>query len=55
LKLLDGDYPFADSFDLIFCRNVKIYFDRPTQETLVHQLAAKLLPGGHLLVATRKV
>ena len=50
LNLLDGDYPFADSFDLIFCRNVMIYFDRPTQEALVRQLTAKLLPGGHLLV-----
>ncbi|HEX4350753.1 MAG TPA: protein-glutamate O-methyltransferase [Verrucomicrobiae bacterium] len=50
LNLLDGNYPFARTFDLIFCRNVMIYFDRPTQETLVRQLAEKLVPGGHLLV-----
>ena len=50
LNLLDGDYPFPWPFDLIFCRNVMIYFDRPTQETLVRQLAEKLVPGGHLLV-----
>ena len=50
LNLLDGTYPFAWPFDLILCRNVMIYFDRPTQETLVRQLTAKLVPGGHLLV-----
>jgi len=50
LNLLDGHYPFTRPFDLIFCRNVMIYFDRPTQETLVRQLAEKLVPGGHLLV-----
>jgi chemotaxis protein methyltransferase CheR len=50
LNLLEGNYPFAQPFDLIFCRNVMIYFDRPTQETLVRQLAGKLIPGGHLLV-----
>ena len=50
LNLLDGDYPFPMPFDLIFCRNVMIYFDRPTQETLVRLLAEQLLPGGHLLV-----
>lgn len=50
LNLLDAGYPFDRPFDLIFCRNVMIYFDRPTQETLVRQLSEKLLPGGHLLV-----
>jgi chemotaxis protein methyltransferase CheR len=50
LNLLDGHYPFAEPFDLIFCRNVMIYFDRPTQETLVRLLAEKLVPGSHLLV-----
>ena len=50
LNLLDGNYPFDRPFDLIFCRNVMIYFDRPTQEILVRQLAEKLTPGGHLLV-----
>jgi chemotaxis protein methyltransferase CheR len=50
LNLLDGNYPFSRPFDLIFCRNVMIYFDRPTQETLVRLLAEKLVPGGHLFV-----
>jgi chemotaxis protein methyltransferase CheR len=50
LNLLAGAYPFAWKFDLILCRNVMIYFDRPTQETLVQQLASHLVPGGFLLV-----
>jgi len=50
LNLLEGNYPFMRPFDIIFCRNVMIYFDRPTQETLVRLLTEKLAPGGHLLV-----
>jgi chemotaxis protein methyltransferase CheR len=37
-------------FPVIFCRNVMIYFDRPTQEALVNRLAGCLEPGGYLLV-----
>jgi chemotaxis protein methyltransferase CheR len=50
LNLLQRDYPFAQRFDLILCRNVMIYFDRPTQETLIGKLTGQLEPGGHLLV-----
>ncbi len=35
---------------MIFCRNVIIYFDRPTQERIVQKLAAQLLPGGYAFV-----
>ena len=35
-------------FDAIFCRNVMIYFDRPTQEAVVQRLASLLVPGGWL-------
>src|SRR5439155_13820995 len=38
------------SFPAIFCRNVMIYFDRPTQERVVQGLAACLEPGGYLFV-----
>jgi chemotaxis protein methyltransferase CheR len=38
------------AFPLIFCRNVMIYFDRPTREGLVRRLAANLHPGGWLFV-----
>ena len=50
LNLLQDNYPFARPFDVIFCRNVMIYFDRPTQESLVGYLAERLVPGGYLMV-----
>lgn len=50
LNLLDGDPPFREPFHVIFCRNVMIYFDRPTQEELVNKLTRRLVPGGYLLV-----
>jgi chemotaxis protein methyltransferase CheR len=50
LNLLEGDSPLNEQFHVIFCRNVMIYFDRPTQEELVNRLSRRLLPGGYLLV-----
>lgn len=49
LNLL-GEYSFQDTFEIIFCRNVMIYFDRPTQEQLVNRLCHHLAPGGYLLI-----
>ena len=40
----------APPYDLIVCRNVVIYFDRPMQERLFSQFAAALAPGGVLLL-----
>jgi chemotaxis protein methyltransferase CheR len=37
-------------FPIIFCRNVMIYFDKPTQEDLVNRLAECVEPGGYLLI-----
>jgi chemotaxis protein methyltransferase CheR len=37
-------------FDVIFCRNVMIYFDKPTQEGLVGRFREHLSPGGWLLI-----
>jgi len=37
-------------FPVIFCRNVMIYFDKPTQQELVRRLAGRLEPGGYLLI-----
>jgi chemotaxis protein methyltransferase CheR len=50
LNLLEGQPPFTEPFQIIFCRNVMIYFDRATQEELVNRLKARLVPGGYLLV-----
>jgi chemotaxis protein methyltransferase CheR len=50
LNLLEGQPPFTEPFQVIFCRNVMIYFDRPTQEELVDRLTRRLVPGGYLFV-----
>lgn len=42
--------PGPDKYDLILCRNVMIYFDRPSREKLIGQLEHCLNPGGYLLV-----
>jgi len=50
LNLLEGEPPFRGPFQLIFCRNVMIYFDRATQEELIQRLTQRLVPGGYLFV-----
>ncbi len=45
-----GAYPIDRDVDLVFCRNVLIYFDKPTQKAVVARLAAHLRPGGYLIV-----
>lgn len=50
LNLLDATVPYTQPFQVIFCRNVMIYFDRPTQEELVNRLSRLLVPGGYLMV-----
>ena len=44
------DWPFSGQFDVIFCRNVMIYFDLPTNQGLVERFARQLVPGGHLYI-----
>ncbi|MEJ5187422.1 MAG: protein-glutamate O-methyltransferase CheR [Candidatus Geothermincolales bacterium] len=49
LNLADP-WPMKGPFQVIFCRNVMIYFDRDTQEELVHRFHDYLAPGGYFFV-----
>lgn len=49
LNLL-GPWPFKGQFDVIFCRNVMIYFDAPTKSTLIDRFIQQLKPGGWLYI-----
>jgi chemotaxis protein methyltransferase CheR len=43
-------WPFKGLFDVIFCRNVMIYFDTPTKTNLVERFTQQLKPGGWLYI-----
>ena len=49
LNLMD-EWPMRGLFDVIFCRNVMIYFDKQTQEKLVKRFWSQLRAGGYLMV-----
>ncbi|WP_439638877.1 CheR family methyltransferase [Nevskia sp.] len=46
LNLLDARYPMKGPFDALFCRNVMIYFDKPTQRDILLKMAPLLSPDG---------
>ncbi|MCD0505217.1 CheR family methyltransferase [Bordetella petrii] len=48
LNLLSPTWPIAERFDAIFCRNVMIYFDKPTQAGILKRFVPLLKPGGLL-------
>jgi chemotaxis protein methyltransferase CheR len=50
LNLNDEKYPVDGQFDLIFCRNVLIYFNRETKAAVVNRLAQHLSPTGLLFL-----
>ncbi|MBA3015653.1 MAG: protein-glutamate O-methyltransferase CheR [Proteobacteria bacterium] len=47
---LMGEFPWREEMDVIFCRNVMIYFDRQTQEKLVGKFYDCLARGGYLFI-----
>lgn len=50
LNLLQDEYPMKKQFDIIFCRNVIIYFDRETQAKLFNNFYRYLKDDGYLLI-----
>ena len=50
INLMDDQFPIKTPLDLIFCRNVMIYFDRPTQQTRINKFHRYLKPGGCLFI-----
>ncbi|HAS46724.1 MAG TPA: chemotaxis protein CheR [Microscillaceae bacterium] len=50
LNLMDAYYNVPRGFDIIFCRNVLIYFDRKTQKEVISKLLLKLKSGGYLFL-----
>jgi chemotaxis protein methyltransferase CheR len=50
LNFMDGDFGFREHMDIIFCRNVIIYFDKPTQEKLLNRFCDYLSPDGYIFM-----
>ena len=50
VNLIRDDWPFKESFDVVFCRNVMIYFDAATQRRVLEKIHRVLKPGGLLFV-----
>lgn len=50
INLLDKPYPIQEKMDLIFCRNVIIYFDKPTQAKIFAEMEKILVPQGILII-----
>ena len=50
VNLIRNDWPFREPFDVVFCRNVMIYFDAPTQRQVLERIHRVMRPGGLLFV-----
>ncbi len=50
LNFMDSHYSVEREFDIIFCRNVLIYFDRETQQEVICKLASKLKHDGYFFL-----
>lgn len=50
LNLMKSNYPVGQKFDIIFCRNVLIYFDQPTQEKVINKLCSRLKTNGYFFL-----
>lgn len=54
-NLMNPKIPFRSKFDIIFCRNVMLYFDGQSRMRLVHRLTKKLCTGGYLYVGAAEI
>jgi len=50
VNLVKDGWPFQENFDIVFCRNVMIYFDAPTQRSVLERIHRVMAPGGLLFV-----
>jgi chemotaxis protein methyltransferase CheR len=50
MNFMDSVYVTDTMFDIVFCRNVLIYFDRKTQEEVINKLCTRLKPGGYFFL-----
>jgi chemotaxis protein methyltransferase CheR len=50
LNFMEGDFGMREPMDIIFCRNVIIYFDRNMQEKLLKRFCNHLIPGGYVFM-----
>lgn len=50
LNLMDAEYPVDTDYDVVFCRNILIYFEPPVQQEVLLRLCRHLRPGGFLFL-----
>lgn len=50
VNLITNAWPFNNIFDIVFCRNVMIYFDNSTQRQVLERIHRVMMPGGLLFV-----
>jgi len=50
LNLMEQAYPLDRDMDVVFCRNILIYFDKPTQLNVLRGLCDHIRPGGYLIL-----
>jgi len=55
MNLMDKQFDMKPNFDIVFCRNVMIYFDKKTQDELLKKICDKLRPDGYLFMGHSEV
>lgn len=50
LNFMEEEFGLRERLDVIFCRNVIIYFDRQTQKKLLHKFIDNMVPGGYIFM-----